>query len=784
MVEFNVLRGLLQNKYMVDSLTVPCQIPGPHSQTFISNPAVLRHSTILPVHPECSGSLAPTTLQMSVNHFSWIDSLPCPVMRENIIRHEFEFSHADFVKDLVGSLMNLQIFYRPPSLSRSDAASIDMTAQTGLMIRGEPYLVSSWEMTPGFIRKSGWMSVASFIEETPRQQSWEQLQAAATAGCYICRWIYYMDRHRKSSTQPRQYNSSYKMELAGDDLTYSSFVRIKIDGAYDLLLGFLPVTEAEPFYSSPLTFEPSESMISEDSKKWISECKTNHEQCRVPNPAFRPTRLVEIINLKQARLILSAMLPIDAEVSYVAFSHCWGKVKRLELEAKSASQLFAGFNTAALPQTYKDAIAICIQLGYRYIWIDSLCIFQDSRSDWQQEATMMGSVYANADLNLRAASAVDSSQGMFPDRDHNLLTPMDITSQWTGEKERRLRLVPLDLFYADVWWQCPRKLACETFPNGVPNETGVSRYWKAEAGGMKEKAVEMTSGDLWLFMTAMYANTALTKEEDRLMAFAGAVQAFRASHKSRNRYAAGFWYSQLPWSLAWANSGRKTTTTRSDTYKAPSWSWLSLDGPYELFLSTEGNYLEENELEKCSVEDLWLHYVDDSHDTGLLRGGAIQLRGHLIGPATKNPNGQLSEGFVTDMYCEDFVETDRVKYWCGDDKVELEMRFDEEDPSHTPIVSYLDNLQPDHKQGLVEGATRQAMTLADADGFIYLFQTHSELDHEMEKGLVEGIILYQPPHQVGVFHRIGCYRVLSSDIKLGRLRTLGDRYPRRSILIL
>jgi hypothetical protein len=268
------------------------------------------------------------------------------------------------------------------------------------------------------------------------------------------------------------------------------------------------------------------------------------------------------------------------------------------------------------------------------------------------------------------------------------------------------------------------------------------------------------------------------------MAFAGAVQAFRASHKTRNRYIAGFWYSQLPWSLAWANSGRKTTTMRSDTYKAPSWSWLSLDGPYELFWSTEGNYLEENELEKCSVEDLWLHYVDDSHDTGLLRGGAIQLRGHLIGPATKNPNGQLSEGFVTDTYCEGFVETDRVKYWCGDDKVELEMRFDEEDPSHTPIVSYLDNLQPGHKQGLVEGATRQAMTLADADGFIYLFQTHSELDHEMEKGLVEGIILYQPPHQVGVFHRIGCYRILSSDIKLGRLRTFGDRYPRRSILIL
>lgn len=175
LVEFNVLRGLLQNKYMVDYLTIPCQVPDPHSQTFISNPAVLRYSTILPVHPECSGSLAPTLLQMSVNHFSWIDCFPCPVMRENIIRHEFEFSHADFVKDLVGSLMNLQIFYQPPSLSRSDPASIDMTAQTGLIIWGEPFLVSSWEMTPGFIRKWGWM-VRNCYELLDSTNQWRELR--------------------------------------------------------------------------------------------------------------------------------------------------------------------------------------------------------------------------------------------------------------------------------------------------------------------------------------------------------------------------------------------------------------------------------------------------------------------------------------------------------------------------------------------------------------------------------------------------------------------------------
>ncbi|KAJ4128985.1 hypothetical protein NW768_007511 [Fusarium equiseti] len=652
-----------------------------------------------------------------------------------------------------------------------------------------------------------------FIDETPRQQNWEQLQAAARAGCYICGWIHYTDRHRKASDRCEEFKSRYKMEFAGDDLTYSRFVRIKIDGAYDLLLGFLPIIEKDSSISLSPTFHSRDSIITKDAIKWIDDCKTNHEQCRVPNLDFRPTRLVKIVDSERVKLISSANLPPDEEVNYVAFSHCWGNVKRLELDANTASRLFAGFETDALPQTYKDAIAICIQLQYKFIWIDSLCIFQDSPSDWHREATMMGSVYANADLNICAASAVDSSQDMFPDRDQNLLTPLDITSHWTGEEERRLRLVPLDLFFADIslsplrqrawvfqewflskrslimggmqaWWQCRGKLACETFPDGVPDETGVSRYWKAEAEGMKEQGMAMSPRDSWLSMTAMYANTALTKEEDRLMAFSGAVQAFRASHEVKSRYAAGFWYSHLPWSLAWANISRKATTTRLSTYKAPSWSWLSLDGPYELGVPMERNYMEENDLEQCLLENLWLHYVDDSHDAGLLRGGAIQLRGHLIGPVTRHPNGQFSEGFVTDTYCEDFVEADRVKYWCGDNKVELQISFDEEDPNHTPIVSYLDNLQPGHEQGVVESATRQAMFFEDAGGSIFLFQTHSELNHEWEKGLVEGIIVYQPPHQVGVYHRVGCYRIKSSDNRLGRLGTIGDRYPRRSVLIL
>jgi hypothetical protein len=33
-----------------------------------------------------------------------------------------------------------------------------------------------------------------------------------------------------------------------------------------------------------------------------------------------------------------------------------------------------------------------------------------------------------------------------------------------------------------------------------------------------------------------------------------------------------------------------------------------------------------------SVEDVWLIYANDQHTTGLVKDGAIKLRGHLLGP--------------------------------------------------------------------------------------------------------------------------------------------------------
>ncbi|KAF1997438.1 HET-domain-containing protein [Amniculicola lignicola CBS 123094] len=65
------------------------------------------------------------------------------------------------------------------------------------------------------------------------------------------------------------------------------------------------------------------------------------------------------------------------------------------------------------PQTFKDAIKFSRRLSIRHLWIDALCILQDSTDDWDREASAMAEVYANSHLTLAATGASCVSHGLF-----------------------------------------------------------------------------------------------------------------------------------------------------------------------------------------------------------------------------------------------------------------------------------------------------------------------------------------------------------------------------------
>lgn len=121
-----------------------------------------------------------------------------------------------------------------------------------------------------------------------------------------------------------------------------------------------------------------------------------------------PTRLVEV-QVKEAKYVLKLVEGISPQ-KYVTLSHCWGKNMKPTAKTMISTLHENKINIPweNLTQTFRDAVAMTERLGYRYIWIDSLCIVQDKKEDWEAESAQIGMVYENCDLMLSADASPDS----------------------------------------------------------------------------------------------------------------------------------------------------------------------------------------------------------------------------------------------------------------------------------------------------------------------------------------------------------------------------------------
>jgi hypothetical protein len=129
---------------------------------------------------------------------------------------------------------------------------------------------------------------------------------------------------------------------------------------------------------------------------------------------------------------------IDTEgktFQYAALSHCWGSGPRLTTTKSNWSKLALNVSFNALPPLFQDAVIITRQLGLRYIWIDSLCIIQDSLRDWETESSKMGSIYQNSYITISATNSSDGSAKCLAAR----RKPVKIPYENTTKKELAVR---------------------------------------------------------------------------------------------------------------------------------------------------------------------------------------------------------------------------------------------------------------------------------------------------------------------------------------------------------
>lgn len=228
-------------------------------------------------------------------------------------------------------------------------------------------------------------------------------------------------------------------------------------------------------------------------RAWVDDCVHDHEACRsqAADTKTLPTRLVDIrpddISGPSVRIVTTTDFGSSSnQVNYVAVSHARGS-SDFTLSSEVLRQTQGKLLRKMLPEAINEAISAADRIGYRYLWVDSLCIIQDSIDDKKRECAAMSSVYRNAtltivtgntndELSTRTIIKTELSDTLESAKSKIQTTPSDWhqpgfawdTRAWTFQ-ERLLSRRLLHLAGEQMYWECNALKASETFPRGLPS---------------------------------------------------------------------------------------------------------------------------------------------------------------------------------------------------------------------------------------------------------------------------------------------------------------------------
>ncbi|KAI5776210.1 heterokaryon incompatibility protein-domain-containing protein [Geopyxis carbonaria] len=410
-------------------------------------------------------------------------------------------------------------------------------------------------------------------------------------------------------------------------------------------------------------------------RKWVRGCEADHELCRTGRGAgkaepFSPTRLIEVVGASaddddglRLRLVEEFGCDLTAgRIRYLALSHCWGlSTSEQDWQLKTTTtvtltQRKNGITMATLPPLYQDALRITHALGERYLWIDSLCILQDSADDWTRESSVMGRIYAHAFCTISADAASSSAASILTRRDlaasiaslesanyqpsyvgwgrntpasssatdypeyhawSDLVAAQPLSRRAWTLQERQLSRRIVHYTQHQILWECTTLYASEIFPEGLPRAPSVHERLQMQPVG---------PAALWYWFVGEFSKRSLTVAEDRLPALSGIASSLAAVAR-QDAYIAGLWKSDLLYGLCWEASADTAVVRRRLVGSAPSWSWAGITGPVEFALrKPAGAVTIETEAE---ILDVAVTPLSSFNTLGSLSRGVLKVRGLL-----------------------------------------------------------------------------------------------------------------------------------------------------------
>ncbi|KAK5637170.1 hypothetical protein RRF57_012882 [Xylaria bambusicola] len=399
----------------------------------------------------------------------------------------------------------------------------------------------------------------------------------------------------------------------------------------------------------------------------LENCLNHHKSCSSHNAKLSefPTRLIDtgsvnpkLVNGNERREV------------YVALSYCWGGETAFTLTSTTEQSFRAGQHLDQFPATLRDAIIITRALGIRYIWIDALCIFQDSDQDWAQEAGRMRAVYQGAVVTLAAACASNAHEGILRERqestlpqccldwraddattakvflrsgselwDENFHQSILNTRGWTLQETL---LAPRTLWFGQqqLVFECAEGSVSEAGRNICIAEMYRSKgyiqklrgqpipFWRRRLLTLLRSfniplAILLPVPSPYHALKAKiqiiqnYTSRHLSKSTDALPALSGLASEFYRA--TGDTYVAGLWKSNIVEGLGWARTRRETKPMAQPLVNdlAPPWSWASVLGS-KVFFGTNSQF--DRIIRFAKVLDITIHNITPDPFEAVNRG--------------------------------------------------------------------------------------------------------------------------------------------------------------------
>jgi hypothetical protein len=149
------------------------------------------------------------------------------------------------------------------------------------------------------------------------------------------------------------------------------------------------------------------------AKLWLTKCLRDHGDCSSLDPlSTLPRRVIDVSNPEAPFLYITNA----QNARYVTLSYKWGDSIKYVTTTKNEDQHYQVISLKHLPWTFREAINVTHCLEIRYLWIDALCIIQDSKDDVQREIAVMDKIYRDSTLTIFAAGGDHANSGLSVDR--------------------------------------------------------------------------------------------------------------------------------------------------------------------------------------------------------------------------------------------------------------------------------------------------------------------------------------------------------------------------------